>query len=228
MQPEPAVQAQDRLRHRRADDDRDRGGHHEERAGACALLGRNPVRQIEHDAREEPGLRDPEHDARRVERHHVGHEHRQHRDDAPDDHDPRDPQSRADAVEDDVAWNLEEAVAEEEQPGADAVLRVAQPEVTFEGPRGEPDVHPIDVRDYVADEDERDDASRDAVDDEPATGGGRIRHGSRGADDTTLASTQSGRDLDLDAHSRVRQAGADHRRCRPHLAEPLAQRRPTL
>ena len=122
-------------------------------------------------------------------------------------------QPRADAVEDEIAWDLEEAVAEEEQPGADAVLRVAQPEVALERARGEPDVHAIDVGDDVADEDERDDAPRDAVDDEPAAGGGMVRHRGpllaepRQVRGNVSLATQPGRDLDLDAHSRVRQAG---------------------
>ena len=47
-------------------------------------------------------------------------------------------QARADALEDQVAGDLEQAVAEEEQPGAEAVRGVAQAEVALQSLAAKP------------------------------------------------------------------------------------------
>jgi hypothetical protein len=116
---------------------------------------------------------DAEDDPRRVERRDVRDEHRRHRHEPPHDHDPRDPQPRAHALEQQVARNLEDAVAEEEQSGADPVRGVAQMQVALQRVRGEPDVDAVDVGDDVADEGEGDEPPRDARDDEPLFGRGQ-------------------------------------------------------
>jgi hypothetical protein len=174
------IEREDQLRHRRADDDGDRGGHHEQRARACALGRRNPVGEIQHHAGEEARLGDPEHDARDVERRDAGHEHRRHRHESPDDHDPGDPQPRPDALEQQVARDLEQAVAEEEEPGADAVRGVAQMQVALQRRGGEPDVHAVDVGDDVADEREGDEPPCDAGQDAWLVGGGERGRGDHG------------------------------------------------
>ncbi len=66
-----------------------------------------------------------------------------------------------DAIHDQVARDLEQAVAEEEEPAAKPVRRVAQAQVALQLGRREPDVHPVDVGDDVAEEDERDQAADD-------------------------------------------------------------------
>ena len=67
-----------------------------------------------------------------------------------------------DALEDQVARDLEQAVAEEEQPAAKPVGGVAQAQVALQLGCREPDVHAVDVGDDVAEEDERDEAADDA------------------------------------------------------------------
>ena len=122
-QPLPAAQAELRMveqqaRHGPADHARDRGGRHEERDGARPVLRREPVRQVQDDAGEEPRLAGAEQEAQRVERPGRLHEHHAGGDESPEDHDAGDPQPRADLLEDDVARHLEEEVADEEDAGA--------------------------------------------------------------------------------------------------------------
>ncbi len=160
---ERAVECEERLRQRRTDNDGDRRRHHEQRARACAVGGGNPVRQVKHYPWEEPGLGDAEQDARRHERRDVIDEDRPNRDDAPADHDAGNPAACPDTLEEEVAGDLEQAVAEEEQAGADTVLSRAEAEVALELARGEADVHSVDVGHDVANESERDQPAADAA-----------------------------------------------------------------
>jgi hypothetical protein len=72
-------------------------------------------------------------------------------------------QTCPDALEEEVAGDFEQAVAEEEQAGADTVLRRAEAEVALELARGEADVHSVDVGDNVTYESERDQPAADAA-----------------------------------------------------------------
>ena len=75
----------------------------------------NHVREIERDAWKESGLRRAEQRSQHVEaRRADGQAHRR-GDQAPRDHDARDPDGAPDAVEREVARDLEQAVAEEEE-----------------------------------------------------------------------------------------------------------------
>ena len=103
-------------------------------------------------------------------------EERRHRHEAPDDHDAGNPEARANAGEDQVARNLEEAIAEKEETGADTVGRVVQSEVPLQFGGRKPDVHAVDVGDDVADERERDEAAGDARDYRAARVGGQFGH----------------------------------------------------
>ena len=161
-QPQRAVERQQRFGDRRADDHRHGNGHHEQGAGPRAMRRRHPVGEIEDDAREEPRLGDAQQHAEQVEAPHAADQHHRHRDDAPADHDACDPEPRADALEDQVARHLEQAVAKEEQARAQAERGVGQPEVALQLGGGKPDVHAIDVGDDVAEEDEGDQARGDA------------------------------------------------------------------
>ncbi len=161
-EPQAAVEPQQRLGQRRPHQHRDRRRHHEQRAVAGALAGGDPVGQVEHDPGEEAGLGDAEQEAEQVEAALPRHEDGRHRDEAPDDHDPRDPAPRAHALEDQVARDLEQEVAEEEQPRPEAVGLVAEPQVALQHAADEADVDAVDVRDHVADEGERDEPPRHA------------------------------------------------------------------
>ncbi len=162
--PSHAIQRQQRFRQRRADHHRHRRGGHEQRARPRAIGGGNPVGQIQHHSRKEAGLRHAEQHAHRIEAPLPDDEHHRHRDEAPEDHDARDPQPRADAVEDQVARDLEQAIAQEEQAAAQAVGGLAQAEVALQFLGGEADVHAIDVGDHVTDEDEGNQTPDDASD----------------------------------------------------------------
>ena len=127
-----AVELQQRLGDRRADDHRHGNGRHEERVGLRAMRGRDPVGEIEDHAREETGLGDAKQHAEQVEARHATGEHHRHRDHTPADHDSRDPAARSHAFEDQVARHLEQAVAQEEQAGAEPEGGVGQPEVALQ------------------------------------------------------------------------------------------------
>ena len=79
---------------------------------------------------------------------------------------------RADAVENQIARDLEQAVAQEEQARGDAVARGANVEFALKVGGDEPDVHAIDVRDEVTEEGEGQEAAPDARHDSPTLGVG--------------------------------------------------------
>ncbi len=105
-------------------DDRDR--RHEERDDVRPVRARIPLRQVPDDAGEEAGLGDAQQEAEDVEAGRAVDEHRRRRHQPPHDHDPGDPQPRADAAHQQVAGHLEEEVADEEDPRADAVGGVGE------------------------------------------------------------------------------------------------------
>lgn len=108
--------------------------------------------QVEDDAREEPGLGRAQQEAQEIEHVHAGHEHHARRDDAPGDHDPRDPDARADFVEDDVAGDLEQEIADEEYPRAQPVHRLAELEFLQHLQLGEAHVDAVQVGHDIADD----------------------------------------------------------------------------
>ncbi len=156
-----AERVQDPAGQRAADDAGDRDADHEPRGHARATVGRIPVRQVEDDAGEEAGLGDAEQEAHDIERRRAGDEHHAARQDAPRDHDPRDPDPRADAMQDDVARDLEDEVADEEDAGAEAEHGVAELQVAEHLQLREPDVDAVEVVRDVADHQERDEAPAD-------------------------------------------------------------------
>jgi len=101
------------------------------------------------------GFRDAEQKAHHVEHGRRGDEHGQHGDHAPRDHDPRDPHSRAHLVKDHIARNLKEEIADEENARAKAINRIAQAEVARHLQLRKADVHAVQIRDHVAEHQER-------------------------------------------------------------------------
>ena len=77
------------------------------------------------------------------------------RDNAPGDHDPRDPDPRADFFQNQIAWNFEQEIAEEENSGAPAIDIGAEAEILVHGQRGEGNIAAIDVGDAVGQRDQR-------------------------------------------------------------------------
>ena len=86
-----------------------------------------------------------------------------HRHDSPADQDPGNPSPCSDALEDQVAGDFEEAVADEEQARALAKLRVVQAEILLQSGCGESDVDAIEVGNDVTNEGERNQPPDDAV-----------------------------------------------------------------
>ena len=160
-QPSPAVDAEpvdvieDQSRDRRAEDVRDRLRADEARHRLRLFLLAEPVGQIQQHAWKESGFSEPEEESGHDELLDVLHEPRADGDDAPRDQNARDPDTRADPVEHEIAWNLEDEVAEEEDPDGKAVLRARDPEILVHRQRREPDVDPIQEGDGVQEKNER-------------------------------------------------------------------------
>src|SRR5262249_5166333 len=104
---------------------------------------------------EEPGLTDPEQETGEVELGDRTGEPHQHGDDAPAHEDPSDPDPGADPVEQEVARNLEQAVAEEEDADEESERLARDPELAVHRERREADVDPIEKRNDVQREEHR-------------------------------------------------------------------------
>src|SRR6185312_10414228 len=118
--PAEVVQAEDQSGDRRAEHggQRDRG--HEPADDASAIDRREPQGEVEDDAREEAGFGGAKQDADDVEAGLTGDGGHQTGQDAPGQHDPGDPLARAEPLEREVRWHLEDEIAEEEDPSAEA------------------------------------------------------------------------------------------------------------
>jgi hypothetical protein len=114
------AQRQQESRQRPPDHPRHDHRGHETGNRAGALVGGKPAREAIDDAGEETGFGRTQRKAQRVKRGGAVDEHHRRGHEAPRDHDPRDPEPRADAREDDVARNLEQGVAQTEDPRAEA------------------------------------------------------------------------------------------------------------
>ena len=78
---------------------------------------------------------------------------------APADHDARDPDARAEFMQSEIAWNLEEDVADEKDAGAEAENLRREAEIFVHGKRGEADIDAVEEIDRVAQDEERDQAA---------------------------------------------------------------------
>ena len=162
---EDAVLADEPAGQRGADDGRERLGQVEQAEDAAAVASRHPQAQEEDRAGEEAGLGDTEEEPQRAQLGEVLHEGEQHRDDAPGDHDPGQPAPSAELVEGQVARDLEQDVAEEEDPRGEPVLRGRQREVGVHAARtGEADGRPVQVVDEEHQRHEGHEADRDLAD----------------------------------------------------------------
>src|SRR6185295_910324 len=106
----------------------------------------------ENDARKEARFCDSQNDARGIERPDASDEHHPDRGDSPADENAGNPAACAHTLQNQIAGDLEQAIADEEQPGAIAVLGVAESKISLQFRGGKADVHPIDIRDDVTDE----------------------------------------------------------------------------
>src|SRR6185312_12397991 len=85
---------------------------------ARTVFGRVPVGEIKDDARKEPGFGDAEQEAKNIKTPYAARERHQRRNDAPRHHDAGDPAAGAESFQSQIAWHLENKVADEEDAGA--------------------------------------------------------------------------------------------------------------
>ena len=161
LKPQVPSSSSRRARQRSADHPGDGRAGHEERHGAGALAGREPLGQVVDDAGEEARLGGAEQEAEHVEGRGVLHEGHRRRHQPPGQHDPGNPHAGADAGQHQVAGHFEQRVGHEEDARAQAVDRGAEAEVAVHVEGGEADVDPVEVGDDVEQEEEGDQAPAD-------------------------------------------------------------------
>ncbi len=121
---------------RRAEEGRDRDRDHEDPDDPRPVGRGEPVGQVEDHAREEAGLGDAQQEAQADERPGPLHEGHGGGDQPPGRHDPGDPEPRPEALQHQVAGDLHQEVAEEEDPRAPAEHR--RPTGRHRGSSGSP------------------------------------------------------------------------------------------
>ena len=109
-----------------------------------------PGPEVEGHARKEASFSRAQEQAERIEAAGTHRQRGRRRDEPPRDHDARQPHARTDAVEHEVARDLEEAVAEEEDARAEPELRGRQPDRLVHRQPGEADVVAIEVVEDVS------------------------------------------------------------------------------
>ena len=112
--------------------------------------------QVVNDTRKETCFRGAEQKSQQIKSRRRSNKHRCCRDGAPTDHDSGDPTRRTDAVENKITRDFEYAVAEEEYAGTEPESGRTEPEIGVHLQTGKPDVHPVQPRYDVQDEQKRD------------------------------------------------------------------------
>jgi hypothetical protein len=77
------------------------------------------------------------------------------RQDPPAQHDPGDPFAGAESFEQQVGWHLEDEIRDEEDAGAETERGLRQTEILVHRECGETHVYAVQIRDEVADDEER-------------------------------------------------------------------------
>ena len=153
---EQPVELEQSARQRVAQDAGERDAHVEVTARPAQVPRGDPIGEEEDDAGKEARLGDTQQEPQDVEARRPLHEHEGGRDDAPAHHDPGQPPARPDLVQQEVAGNLEDGVADEEEAGAEGVRGGADAEVDLELLLRERDVAAVQERDHVHQQEERD------------------------------------------------------------------------
>ncbi|MNS33055.1 hypothetical protein D3C72_651580 [compost metagenome] len=128
------------------------------------MAHREPLGDVVQNAREEPGFGGAEQKAHHIEAVRPLDEGHADGDGAPGDHDPREPAPRAKTVKHQVAGNFQKEIANEEQPCAQPVRRIAQADVGAHVQLGEADGGAIHIGDQVQQDQEGNQFQRDATD----------------------------------------------------------------
>ena len=120
------------------------------RHDARPLPRRKPIGEVKDDAGEEARLGHPQQKTHDIEAGLAAHERHGGGDQPPADHDAGDPDAGAEALEREIARDLEQDVADEKNAGAGAVDRRREAEIRIHGKRGVADIHPVEEIHRVA------------------------------------------------------------------------------
>jgi len=131
------------------------------------VISRQPVREIQDKARQEACLGQTKQKAQHGEAGRSGHKSGCSGQQAPGDHDPSDPKARADLLHDNVAGDLEDEIAPEEDPRGEAELGGTHVQVTAHRKGGKSDVDAVDVGQQVSQDRNRQQAPIDFPDRRP-------------------------------------------------------------
>ena len=162
VQPEGAVHAQQAAGDRAGDHHCDRLREDKQPEDLAAMAHREPLGDVVQNAGEEPGLGRAEQKAHHIEALRPLHERHADGDGAPGDHDPCEPAPCAEAIEHQVAGDLEQEIANEEQACAKAVGRITDADVGAHVQLGEPHGGAVHVGDQVQQDEEGNQFQRDA------------------------------------------------------------------
>src|SRR5262249_2849732 len=122
----------------------------------CALGLRIPMAQVINHTREETRLRSAEQKSQHIESRRTPNKHHSHRNGAPGNHDSRDPAPGTHSMQNQIAWHFEKAVTEKKHAGTQPKRSRTESEIGIHLQRRKPDVHPIEPRHDVEDEQKRD------------------------------------------------------------------------
>ena len=172
-QPVPAfesaesVQLEERAGYRPSHHRCDRYCQHEQGDDARPLARGEPIGEIKDDAGEEARFSHAEQEAHHVEARLAADQGHGGGDDAPAYHDAGDPDACTEMLEREVARDLEQEIAGEEDAGAGAEHRRREAEILVHGECGEADIHPVEEIHRVAENQERQEAARGLGDGAP-------------------------------------------------------------
>ncbi len=150
------------------------------------MPGRIPIGEVEDDAGKKSGFGCAQQKSHDVKHGCAFQKHEGHGDEAPEDHDAGDPDAGADAMEDEVAGDFKDEVADEEEAGAEAENAaedfIVNAEDSLEMEFGKADVDAVDVGDDVAEKKQGHEPETDAPGDgalllSGELAGGSGRHG---------------------------------------------------
>ena len=165
LEAEEAVLLDEEAGQRGTDHGGQRLGQVEQGKDLAAVPGRDPEAQEEDGAGEEAGLGHAQDEAEDVELLHVAHPGEQQGDDAPADHDAGEPAAGAELVQGQVAGDLQQDVADEEDAGREAELRRREGQVRVHAVgAGKRDGRPVQVIDEEHQGDERHQPDRHFLD----------------------------------------------------------------
>jgi len=126
------------------------------------LDGNQLVKKVQ-GARNEAGFQTADQKAQNVERGFTGDKHHGCRGDTPGNHDAGDPAFRTDLVQNHVARNFEQEIADEKDAGAEAVDGIAEAEIALHLQLGEADVDAVQIGEHKTDHQKGHEAQRDAT-----------------------------------------------------------------